>query len=153
MTCQWRVDGAELIGVIAGNRFVSISLASVLHSVEEVGGKIANSNMHHIGLMLERRSARIKELEVEIARLQRGKRPASDVRDLVLSALKNIAAELNAGDTGGAGRSLAALIQSLGSSIPGEVEYRPRAAAKAESPGVKEYVPLKYEKMDEGSGA
>lgn len=109
------------------------------------------NSMHGLGLQLQHKSERIKELEAEVAHLKIGAQPASKVRDLVLTALKIVDTYIAEGEIEKARQSLKGVIAALGDNFPGDVSYKP-APPKHES-GVKPYKPLDHGPRDNEAAA
>lgn len=104
-------------------------------------------SMHTIGLQLQHKGERIKELEREVARLKIGAQPASRVRDMVLKMLLSLEDDLATDHIGIAQKRLGLLIKAIGENIPGEVEYKP-APPEHRSDHLKPYVPLNHGPRD-----
>lgn len=82
------------------------------------------TSMHQYGLLLEGKDLEIKQLKLDLSAAQVGGQPASKVRDLVLTVLKDIYQQLVFTKTEGAkiDSQLQKLIQSLAGAIPGDVQ-------------------------------
>jgi hypothetical protein len=106
---------------------------------------------HSINLMLQHKQERIKELELEVARLKIGGQPASKVRDLVLTALKLIKGDLSINAIESAQKALDRTIMALGEAIPGDVARKP--APKEHESGVKPYKSLDHGPRDNDAAA
>jgi hypothetical protein len=111
-------------------------------------------SMHAIGLILDKRATRIKELEREVEMLKAGARPASHVRDLVLTALGQIRTLVQSDaveDSVEAQHLLDRLMRVLADNIPGAVEVPKPAAPHAD--GIKPWKPLDHGPRDNEAAA
>lgn len=102
-------------------------------------------------MRLERQRLQIKDLETEVARLKAGARPAWHVRDLVLTVLLRISADLKnpAIEREPLIKDLDRLIKTLSENLPGDVKVpKPPQAAKDNS-----YKPLDHGPRDNAAAA
>ncbi len=109
--------------------------------------------MHGLGLHLQHKQERIKELEREVASLRRGSQPASRVRDMVLRVLLRVS-EILDGPVEVQHRAIPLvkqLITALGDNIPGGVAYKP--TPPPHESGRKEYKPLDHGQRDNEAAA
>jgi hypothetical protein len=113
-------------------------------------GPLKGKSMHAIGLMIESRDVKIRDLTKQLAEARAGGQPASKVRDMILPVLKRIEDEITAGNIVQMQKLMSALREALARNIP---TAEPPSDKRVDKGGIKPYKSLDHGPRDNEAAA